>query len=97
MEVCRFIEVMFDMEDGKEVVCAVMARTERQISESIDMADCHGMRCLYYYVNDAGTFSAITLGELIRYAGEDYACYRYGYSPMIAEGKIVGYVQHTDH
>lgn len=71
--------------------------TEKFISSSVDMADCRdGDEEEFLYMEDDGSLHPVTIGSMTRWAIEEHEMV-YGASDLIANGKVVGRVDYTDH
>lgn len=80
--------------NGQKVLVKVL---ERMISNDIDLADCRdGEESEYLYMEDDGSLHPITIGKMTRWAIGEHEMV-YGASDMVANGKVVGQVQFTDH
>ena len=76
--------------------------TEQRISSAYDMADCDTAPIPeFLYCDDAGELHPVTIGKQSRHApdpdGPDETPFIYASSDMVANGKVVGHVQFTDH
>lgn len=71
--------------------------SESQVSNRIDTDDFGEGRFKVLYLNDAGELVPITTGKMRRCSNDDEQSIIYGYSDIIADGKVVGSVAHTDH
>jgi hypothetical protein len=92
----RFVEISRFEADSE--IC-VRQITEKGISDAVDMADCYPDFVMrkWFYVDDAGEFQPVTIGSQERInTGEDMP-FRFAASAMVAGGKCVGEVIHTDH
>ena len=76
--------------------------TEQRISSAYDMADCDNEPLpQFLYCDDDGELYPVVIGKQSRHApdpdGPDETPFHYASSDMVANGKIVGHVQYTDH
>ena len=95
MEEKRFLIIWHNPDDGHRLRVA----NEQQVSDAVDMADCHGEGFEIFWLDDDGKLQPVETGKMTRYGGpDDPDCpFYYGTSPLIASGQVVGYVSHTDH
>lgn len=70
----------------------VAAMNETEAGQAVDMSDCHGDFKLMYNLN--GTLHEVTHGSVVMNKGDGIV---YGTSQMLANGQVVGMVQHTHH
>lgn len=96
LDVRRFlvIERPYPGEAPSASVC-----TEREVSRRYDMLDCYGEAFDVYYMANDGSLQPVTIGaqERVPACDWDERSIVYAHSPLIAAGKCVGYVTHTDH
>lgn len=108
LQASRFISVTpaqatFDDEDERGPRPSVHKVLEREISYHYDMQDAHGdTDTMFYYVEDDGSIHLVTpYGAMTRHEpdpdGNGESPFNYGSSALVANGKTVGYIQHTDH
>lgn len=94
----RFFEVR-TLQDGAKKLWPV---TEDFVSRSIDQEDLAGEPApQFMYCDIDGQIYPVTVGEQTRHApdpeGPDVAPFIYASAALIANGKVVGHVQFTDH
>lgn len=70
---------------------------ENQVSAYIDLADCHDGDSRLQYLTERGDLVPVTLGSRERVQGGEEHPFVFAYSPLVAEGVLVGQVAHTDH
>lgn len=70
---------------------------ESQVSSYIDLADCHDATGRLLYLTDRGELVPVTLGTMERVQGGEEAPVVFAYSPLLADGQVMGQVSHTDH
>lgn len=95
----RFVDVR--RKDGDEEA-SVRKTTESEISSYYDMADCHGDDASeFYYLDDDGKLYPITTGAENRHEpdldGNGEPPFNYASRAMMANGKVVGHIELTDH
>ena len=73
--------------------------TEKQISDSVDMADCEPDFVMRkrFYVDDEGEIQPVTIGRQERFHNGVEQPFHFAASSIIAGGKCVGEVVYTDH
>ena len=71
--------------------------TEKYISTTVDLADCADHDdAEFLYMEDDGSLHPVTIGDMTRWPIEEHE-FVYGASDMVANGKVVGRVDYTDH
>lgn len=76
--------------------------TAQRISNAYDFADCDGEPIPeFMYCDIDGELYPVTIGNQVRHTGDpdgpDEIPFNYASSDMVANGKVVGSVQFTDH
>ncbi len=94
----RFVEVRC-LQDGSKKIWPV---TEETVSRSIDQEDLAGEPApQFMYCDVDGQLYPVTVGEQNRHGpdpdGPDETPFIYASANLIANGKVVGTVQYTDH
>lgn len=95
----RFFERVVELGENQEPTGRKYLRkvTEKFISSCIDLGDCYNDGPHeFLYNDDDGELYPVTIGAMTRWAIEEHEII-YGASDMIANGKVVGRVDYTDH
>jgi len=92
----RFVEISRFEPDSE--IC-IRKITEQEISRAVDMADCDdpGVMRKWLYVDDVGDLQPVTIGRREPMNTSEEAPLYYASSAIVAAGKCVGEITHTDH